>query len=72
MNVRVERSGNDWDSVSIELRTDEIESLVSLLSKLRAGEIGHFHIRNNDFSRESGLADIEFSKHEEAGDEYEL
>jgi hypothetical protein len=61
MNMKFERFESGWLDLSIALRADEIDELVSLLGCLRRREVGHFHFRAIDFSAKEGVADIEFT-----------
>jgi len=72
MNIKTIRSSKGWDSISIEMTEDEIIKLICLLDSLRNNKKEHFHIRNNSFLADFGVADIEFSKFECAGNEYGL
>ena len=56
----------------MSLSTGEIDSLIDHLMSLKAEKLGHFHIKANCFEGDPGVADIEFSKTEEAGDSYTI
>jgi hypothetical protein len=72
MNIKTLRSSKGWDSISIEMTENEIIKLIFLLDSLRSSKKEHFHIRNDAFQADFGVADIEFSKFECAGNEYIL
>lgn len=72
MNIKTIRSSKGWDSIYIEMTEDEIIKLICLLDSLKNNKKEHFHVRNNAFQADFGVADIEFSKFESAGNDYVL
>jgi hypothetical protein len=67
MDAKLEKFDSGWVGLSLTLDVSEIEALMIRLQKLSSGEIGHFHIRNDDFSAEEGVADIEISMSADMG-----
>jgi hypothetical protein len=61
MNVKIEKFDSGWMGISLALGKEEIELFVRRLNKLKAGEIGHFHFRNENFGPDEGVADIEIT-----------
>lgn len=61
MKAHTQTFKSGWVGVSLVLQTHEVDALISRLVELKSGTIGHFHFRNNEFSKEPGLADIEIS-----------
>ena len=61
MNVKLEKFDSGWIGISLALTTEDIDSLLQRLNLLKLGELTHFHIRNDDFSRKEGVADIELT-----------
>jgi hypothetical protein len=66
MHTRLSQFESGWVSISCALTIADIDSLITRLHQLRNQEIGHFHFRTDDFSADSGVADVEFSS---AGDD---
>jgi hypothetical protein len=61
MKARLESPATGWMSVSFAFRESEIDALIKRLEDLKAGRVGHFHFRNDDFSGAEGVADVELS-----------
>lgn len=61
MNAKVDKFKSGWIGISLAFGDEEIEVLIRRLEALKAKEIAHFHLRNNDFSRNAGIADVEIS-----------
>ena len=61
MEAKLEKFDSGWVGLSLALNVSEIEALITRLRNLSSGDIGHFHIRNDDFSADEGVADIEIS-----------
>lgn len=59
MHGVIESWDNGWYGISLGLSGDEIDRLISLLSKLRNAPEQHFHI-SSDYAGAGGLGDIEF------------
>ena len=66
MKADIEKFDSGWIGVSLSLAPHEIDLLVDRLKALRAGEVGHFHVRQNRWGPSPGVADIEFSLAEPA------
>jgi hypothetical protein len=67
MNMTMEKFDSGWIGLSLELNESEIDKLMIRLTELKNRNIGHFHIRNEDFSAETGIADLELSLSESDG-----
>lgn len=50
-----------WISISLSLRSDEIDELIGCLHQLKAGSLSHFHLTRERWSGDGGIADVEFS-----------
>lgn len=61
MNTKLERFESGWLGISIALRDEEIDLLLRRLTQLKSGDIRHFHLRNDDFHSDEGVADIEIT-----------
>ena len=61
MNVKYEKFKSGWVGISLALSPDEIDLFIQRLTELKIGRIGHFHVRNEDFSAEEGISDIEIT-----------
>jgi len=61
MNTRLEKFDSGWVALSLALGEVEIDVLIRRLEELKSGELKHFHIRNDDFSLDEGVSDIEIS-----------
>ncbi len=67
MDTKLKKFDSGWVGLSLALDVAEVEALISKLRELSSGEIGHFHIRNDDLSGEEGVADIEISMSVDVG-----
>ena len=47
--------------MSFALSENDVDALIERLNALKRGETGHFHFRTSDFSKNEGVADVEFS-----------
>ena len=61
MQVNLEKFDSGWVSLTVAIPRKDIDNLIARLQDLKSGSTGHFHFRTDDFSCESGVADIEFS-----------
>jgi len=61
MNTKLKKFDSGWIGISLALGEKEIELLLRRLNELKTGEIGHFHLRNEDFGPAEGVADIEIT-----------
>ena len=68
MHAKYEMFESKWIGISLEMRNEEINTLINNLLKLKDREIGHFHIRSNDFGSVPGIADIEITTPEDFKD----
>lgn len=66
MRAKMDKFKSGWVGLSFALRPTEIDQLTSMLSRLKNRDVGHFHFRNDDFSSQEGVADVEFSVMDEA------
>ena len=70
MKTKVEIFPSGWIGLSLSLKAEEIDVLISRLQYLKSKSDGHFHFHGADHSGTPGIADIEisFSPPEEADD----
>jgi len=61
MKSTVEKFESGWIGIGFALRPDEVDEMIALLTSLKTGKLDHFHLRNDDFSGDEGIADVEFS-----------
>lgn len=61
MIAKVEAFNTGWFGITLEVTRSDIQRLIARLNELQDGAIGHFHIRNDDFSADVGIADIAIS-----------
>ena len=61
MRSNFEQHDSGWVSLQFLFRPEEIDRLIESLQDLRAGRLGHFHFRCDDFDDSPGVADVEFS-----------
>jgi hypothetical protein len=61
MKASLEKFESGWVGLSLGVRPAEIDTLIAKLEALRNGNLGHFHLRNDDLSGQPGLADVEIS-----------
>ncbi len=69
MKVTLESFDSGWSAITVEMTPRDIDLLIERLQALRGKQIGHFHWRRDDFSRDQGVADVEFSMDPEAPDD---
>ncbi|WP_154662426.1 hypothetical protein [Solimonas flava] len=67
MIVRHEKFNSGWIGLAVELTASDIERMIKKLSDLKDGRLQHFHWRTDDFSKNEGVADVEFSLGTHAG-----
>jgi hypothetical protein len=58
MRYSLERFPSGWIGLSLSLRPEEVDRLISLLQAIKS-EGGHFHFAATDWSENDGLADVE-------------
>ena len=61
MNAKLDKFKSGWVGFSLAFSKKEIELLLLRFDELTSGKINHFHLRNDDFSSDEGVADIEIS-----------
>lgn len=62
MHAKVEKFESGWIGVSLALSSEDIDLLIHGLQELKSRDIDHFHFRNDDFSSDIGIADIEITR----------
>jgi hypothetical protein len=58
MNAKLDRFESGWVGLEFALSPAEIDVLIERLNELKKGSVGHFHFRTDDFSLETGVADV--------------
>jgi hypothetical protein len=61
MNVKLNQFESGWVGLEMALSAEETDALKDRLEELKRGDIGHFHLRNDGWDAESGVADIQIS-----------
>ncbi|MCC7096204.1 MAG: hypothetical protein IT472_03375 [Thermomonas sp.] len=61
MRITLNRFESGWVGISIALTDENLDLFVQKLQALKAGSIGHFHLRANDFDGQPNVGDVEIS-----------
>lgn len=66
MKIELKKFESGWVGLSLAVTRGDIDLLIQRLSALKSGDIGHFHLRTNNFDGDPSVADVEiFSTTEE-------
>ena len=60
MRAKIDDWKNGWFGIELEIRSDEIDRLISLLQLIKSAPDQHFHI-SSDYKGDGGLGDIEIA-----------
>ena len=61
MRCEIEDFKTGWFGLQLAFRPEEIDKLIANLQELKAGGLGHFHFRRDDWDDVPGAADVEIS-----------